>query len=87
MMAGSGSCATAICPSVIMTGIGPVAVRCPRLRDRGGEGFERICFSFLPPYACRSNSLEVLIPILYLKDVSTGDFEEAFRPSSTIRAR
>jgi len=41
----------------------------------------------LPPYACRSNSLEVLIPILYLKDVSTGDFEEAFRPSSTIRAR
>ena len=63
----------------IMTGIGPVAVRCPRVRDRGGEGPERIRFSsaILPPYARRSKSLEVLIPILYLKGVSTGDLEEA----------
>jgi transposase-like protein len=63
----------------IMTGIGPVAVRCPRVRDRGGEGSERIRFSsaILPPYARRSKSLEVLIPILYLKGVSTGDFAEA----------
>jgi transposase-like protein len=63
----------------IVTGIGPVAVRCPRVRDRVGEGSERIRFSsaILPPYARRSKSLEVLIPILYLKGVSTGDFEEA----------
>jgi transposase-like protein len=63
----------------IMTGIGPVAVRCPRVRDRGGEGSGRIRFSsaILPPYARRSKSLEVLIPILYLKGVSTGGFEEA----------
>src|SRR6202023_301729 len=63
----------------IMTGIGPVAVRCLRVRDRVGEGSERIRFSsaILPPYARRSKSLEVLIPILYLKGVSTGDFEEA----------
>ena len=63
----------------IMTGIGPVAVRCPRVRDRLGEGAERIRFSsaILPPYARRTKSLEVLIPILYLKGVSTGDFEEA----------
>ena len=63
----------------IMTGIGPVAVRCPRVRDRVGKGSERIRFSsaILPPYARRSKSLEVLIPILYLKGVSTGDFEEA----------
>src|SRR6202163_4990345 len=63
----------------IVTGIGPVAVRCPRVRDRVGEGSERIRFSsaILPPYARRSRSLEVLIPILYLKGVSTGDFEEA----------
>jgi putative transposase len=63
----------------IVTGIGPVAVRCPRVRDRVGEGCERIRFSsaILPPYARRSKSLEVLIPILYLKGVSTGDFEEA----------
>ncbi len=63
----------------IMTGIGPVAVRCPRIRDRVGDGSERIRFSstILPPYARRSKSLDVLIPILYLKGVSTGDFEQA----------
>jgi putative transposase len=63
----------------IMTGIGPVAVRCPRVRDRGGEGCERIRFSsaILPPYARRSKSLEVLIPILYLKGISSGDFADA----------
>src|SRR5215471_14016303 len=51
----------------IMTGIGPVAVRCPRVRDRVGEGSDRIRFSsaILPPYGRRSMSLEVLIPILY----------------------
>ncbi|MGB7965004.1 MAG: transposase, partial [Methylocella sp.] len=63
----------------IMTGIGAVAVRGPRARDRVGEGKERIRFSstILPPYARRSKSLEALIPILYLKGISTGDFEEA----------
>jgi putative transposase len=63
----------------IVTGIGPVAVRCPRVRDRAGEGSEHIRFTsaILPPYARRSRSLEVLIPILYLKGISTGDFEEA----------
>ena len=63
----------------ILTGIGPVAVRCPRVRDRVVEGSERIRFSsaILPPYARRSKSLEVLIPVLYLKGVSSGDFEEA----------
>ena len=65
----------------IVTGIGRVAVRQPRVRDREaglGEG-ERIRFtpSILPPYARRSKSLEVVIPILYLKGISTGDFEEA----------
>jgi len=63
----------------IVTGIGPVAVCCPRVRDRAVDGGERIRFSsaILPPYARRSKSLEVLIPILYLKGVSTGDFEDA----------
>jgi len=63
----------------VMTGVGPVAVCCPRVRDRGGEDCERIRFSsaILPPYARRSKSLEVLIPILYLKGISTGDFDEA----------
>src|SRR5207247_8200613 len=63
----------------VMTGIGPVAVRCPRVGDRANEGGERIRFAsaILPPYARRSKSLEVLIPILYLKGISSGDFEEA----------
>jgi transposase-like protein len=63
----------------IMTGIGPVSVRAPRVRDRAGQGENRIRFTsaMLPPYARRSKSLEVLIPILYLKGVSTGDFAEA----------
>jgi transposase-like protein len=63
----------------IMTGIGSVAVRQPRVRDRKAVGGERIRFSptILPPYARRTKSLEVLIPILYLKGISTGDFEEA----------
>jgi putative transposase len=62
-----------------MTGIGPVAVRQPRVRDREAAEGERIRYSpsILPRYARRSRSLEVLIPILYLKGISTGDFEEA----------
>ena len=63
----------------IMTGLGPVAVRAPRVRDRIGAGESRIRFTsaILPPYARRSKSLEVLIPILYLKGISSGDFEDA----------
>src|SRR3954466_6224447 len=61
----------------IMTGIGPVAVRQPRVRDRAASAAERIRFNptILPPYARRTKSLEVLIPILYLKGIPTGDFE------------
>ena len=65
----------------VMTGIGPVTVRQPRVRDRGAaaEDTARIRFTpaILPPDARRSKSLEVLIPILDLKGLSTGDFEEA----------
>jgi len=53
----------------IMTGIGPVAVRCPRVRDRVEQGCERIRFSsaILPPYARRSKSRR-LANFLQLKD-------------------
>jgi putative transposase len=73
----------------IMTGIGSVAVRQPRVRDREGAHGERIRFSptILPPYARRTKSLEVLIPILYLKGVSTGDFEEALGAARQGRRR
>jgi len=62
-----------------MTGIGPVAVRCPRVRDRVSEGSERIRLSsaILPPYARRSKSLEVLIPLLY--PLPQGHFHRRLR--------
>jgi transposase-like protein len=64
----------------VQTGIGPVAVRCPRVRDRGaGETGPRIRFTsrILPPYLRRTKSIEELLPWLYLKGISTGDFSEA----------
>jgi putative transposase len=64
----------------VMTDIGPVGVRQPRVRHRGAAddaGCIRFAPAILPPYARRSRSPEVLIPILYLKGISTGDFEEA----------
>ncbi len=65
----------------VVTGIGPVAVRQPRVRDRGADAADpdRIRFSpsILPPYMRRSKSIETLLPILYLKGISTGDFSEA----------
>jgi hypothetical protein len=64
-----------------MTGIGPVVVRQPRVRDRDAAADDpgRICFTpaILPPYMRRSKSIETLLPILYLKGISTGDFSEA----------
>jgi transposase-like protein len=64
----------------IQTGIGPVAVRCPRVRDRGiGAAGGKIHFSsaILPPYLRRTRSIEELLPWLYLKGISTGAFGEA----------
>jgi putative transposase len=65
---------------LVQTGIGPVAVRRVKLRDRGaGAGGERIRFTsaILPRWARRTRSLDALLPILYLRGVSTGDFQEA----------
>lgn len=64
----------------IQTGIGPVKVRQPRVDDRRrDENGERIRFTsrILPPYLRKTRSLEELIPWLYLKGISTGDFSEA----------
>ena len=67
---------------LVQTGIGPVPVRRAKLRDRGagvGDGAERIRFTsaILPRWARRTRSLDALLPILYLRGVSTGDFGEA----------
>lgn len=62
----------------VMTGIGPVPVKVPRVRDRGETG-EKIRFasSILPPYLRKAKSVEELLPWLYLKGISSGDFQEA----------
>jgi len=63
----------------IQTGIGAVPVKVPRIRDRHLDGADSIQFTsvLLPPYLRKTKSLEELIPWLYLKGVSTGDFSEA----------
>ena len=62
----------------VTTGIGEVPVRQPRVRDRRPDGV-RVKFTskILPPYLRKTKSIEDLIPWLYLKGVSTGDFPEA----------
>ena len=64
----------------IQTGIGPVPVKRAKVRDRGDEAAgERITFTsaILPKWARRTRSLDALLPVLYLRGVSTGDFQEA----------
>ena len=60
----------------IQTGIGSVEIRVPKVRDRSGSGI-RFNSSLLPPYLKRAESIGELLPWLYLKGVSTGDFQEA----------
>ena len=60
----------------VQTGIGDVPVRLPKTRDRAGAG-RRFHSGLLPPYLRRTRSIEELLPWLYLKGISTGDFQEA----------
>ena len=65
---------------LIQTGIGPVDVRQPRVRDRRagkGDGAIRFTSAILPRYLRRTKSLEDLLPWLYLRGISSGDFSEA----------
>jgi len=62
----------------VMTGIGLVPVKVPRVCDRGREaGKQRFTSSVLPPYLRKAESVEELLPWLHLKGISTGDFQEA----------
>lgn len=65
----------------ILTGAGPLEVTQPRVRDNSPEPAERVRFSssILPAYLRKSKSIEELIPWLYLKGISTGDFSEALQ--------
>lgn len=80
-------------PRTLTTGIGPVAVKQPRVWDRrivgqneaaegvdvDGQTVERFRSSILPPYLRKTKAIEELIPWLYLKGVSTGGFAEALQ--------
>ena len=64
----------------IQTGIGSVGVSRVKIRDRGAASDdERVRFSsaILPKWSRRTRSLDALLPVLYLRGISTGDFQEA----------
>lgn len=65
----------------ILTGAGPLEVEQPRVRDHAADSDRRVQFSsqILPPYLRRSRTIEELIPWLYLKGISTGNFTEALQ--------
>lgn len=64
----------------ILTGLGPIPVNQPRVRDRRPvEAREKFQSGILPPYLRKSKSMEELLPWLYLKGISTGDFAEALQ--------
>lgn len=68
-------------PREIVTGAGPLEIAQPRVRDKSSDPADRVRFSssILPPYLRKSKSIEELIPWLYLKGISTGDFSEALQ--------
>ena len=60
----------------ILTAVGPVQVRVPKVRDRSGAGV-KFSSALVPPYVRRSKSIAAALPWLYLKGISTGDMREA----------
>ena len=65
----------------IVTGAGPVEIATPRVDDRVLErhGEPRFTSALIPPYLRRTKNIEELLPVLYLKGISTGDFTEALQ--------
>ena len=62
----------------VQTGIGDVMIKVPKVRDRSGSGV-KFNSGLLPPYLKRTKSMEELIPWLYLKGISSGDYSEALQ--------
>ena len=64
----------------VTTGAGELKIRAPRINDRRVDedgNRQRFRSSLLPPFLRRTKNMDELFPILYLKGISTGDFEEA----------
>ena len=66
----------------IQTGIGGISVKVPRVRDRNLEANDKITFnnSLIPKYMRRTATLDVMLPLLYLKGVSTNEFSTVLEP-------
>lgn len=62
----------------LQTGIGPVNIKVPKVRDKSGQGI-KFNSILLPPYLRKTKSVEELLPWLYLKGISTGDFQETLQ--------
>ncbi|AKC70761.1 IS256 family transposase [Pandoraea oxalativorans] len=60
----------------VVTAIGPVPVRVPKVRDRSGSGI-RFNSAVVPPYVRKSARVSAALPWLYLRGISTGDMSEA----------
>jgi putative transposase len=57
----------------VVSGVGPIPVRQPRVRHRNKGRFSS---AILSKYMRRAPSVDALLPALYLKGASTGDFSE-----------
>jgi len=70
---------------IVQTGIGDIPVKVPRVRDKN----KQLIFtsSLIPPYIKRSPSISKLLPLLYLKGISTGDFQAALEPLLGVEAK
>ena len=62
----------------VLTAVGPVAVKVPKVRDRSGSGV-KFNSALVPPYVRRSARVSAALPWLYLKGISTGDMSEALK--------
>ena len=62
----------------VQTGLGDVDVQVPKVRDKSHQGI-KFNSLLIPPYLKRTESIEELLPVLYLKGISTGDFSEALK--------
>ena len=60
----------------ILTGVGNIPVRVPKVRDRSGSGI-KFNSAIVPPYVRKAQRVEAALPWLYLRGISTGDMQEA----------
>ena len=70
----------------IQTGIGPVKVKVPKIRDKSCSGI-KFNSALLPPYLRKTKKVEEVLPWLYLKGISTGDFKEALQALLGVNAK